>query len=97
MLQGIETGIISELSNGDFSRFRLEKTCQEFESIFLTHMLKTMRSAMAEEGYLGTSHERNMMHTLLDESLARGASQGGGIGIGRVLYEKLMAGQGQDP
>ena len=68
---------------------RLKKTCAEFESIFLTYMLKSSGGAIAEGGFLGNSHESQMVKSMFDENLAIGIAQNGGIGIGSMLYERL--------
>lgn len=69
---------------------RLRETCAEFESLFINHMLKTMDTPMAEDGILGESNAGYIIKSMFNENMAQGIARGGGIGIGKVLYESLM-------
>ena len=76
----------------------LKKTCAEFESIFLTYMLKSSGGSIAEGGFLGNSHESQMVKSMFDENLAIGIARNGGIGIGNMLYERLRdSGSNNEP
>ena len=68
---------------------RLKRTCAEFESIFITYMLKSMRSTIVEGGLLGNSNEKKLFNSMFDEKLALGIAKGGGIGLGKMLFEQL--------
>ena len=74
----------------DGSSSRLKSICAEFESIFMTYMLKSMRSAFVEEGIMGNSHETEIMNAMFDENLALEAAKGGGIGLGDILFDRLF-------
>ena len=76
-------------ANQEAASTRLKGICEEFESIFMTYMLKSMRTAMVEEGIMGNSHESKIMNAMFDENLALEVSKGGGIGLGKVLFERL--------
>jgi flagellar protein FlgJ len=76
-------------ANQDGASARLKGICTEFESIFMTYMLKSMRSAMVEEGIMGNSHESKIMNAMFDENLALEVANGGGIGLGNILFERL--------
>lgn len=89
-------------ANQDGTSARLKSICAEFESIFMTYMLKSMRSAMVEDGIMGNSHESKIMSSMFDENLALEVANGGGIGLGDVLFERLagesgMASQMDEP
>ena len=81
-------------ANQDAASARLKSICSEFESIFMTYMLKSMRSAMVEEGIMGNSHESKIMNSMFDENLALEVAHGGGIGLGDVLFERLKGASG---
>ena len=68
---------------------RLKRTCVEFESIFITYMLKSMRKTVVEDGLFGKSNESKIFKSMFDEKLALGIARGGGIGLGKMLFEKL--------
>ena len=77
-------------ANQDGTASRLKSICAEFESIFMTYMLKSMRSAFGEEGIMGNSHESKIMNAMFDENLALEAAKGGGVGLGDILFERLL-------
>lgn len=80
--------VSSGLSRGN-SQVGLEKACADFESIFLTHMLKSMKTAFAEDNLLGNSNESQIIRSLFEENLALGLAKGGGMGLGKILFESL--------
>lgn len=67
---------------------RLQRACQEFESLFLAHLVKTMRASTealgAEEGTAGSG----LMTEIVDEHLARALAKGGGVGLAQMLEAK---------
>ena len=69
---------------------KLRKAAQDFESVFLNHMLKTMRqSATSGPGMGGRSGER-MYRDLLDDELAKSIAKSGGLGLADVLVRDLV-------
>ena len=81
-------------TNQEAGPARLKSICAEFESIFMTYMLKSMRTAMVEEGIMGNNNESKIIHAMFDENLALEVAEGGGIGLGRVLFERLSQASG---
>ncbi|MEA3357912.1 MAG: rod-binding protein [Thermodesulfobacteriota bacterium] len=67
----------------------LKKACTEFESIFITHMLKAMDKTIDKGGLLGNSNENKMIKSMFNERLGNSIARSGGIGIGEILFEKL--------
>ncbi|MBW2000920.1 MAG: rod-binding protein [Deltaproteobacteria bacterium] len=76
-------------SHKDAWNNRLKKTCTEFESIFITYMLKSMRNTLVEDGLFGKTNEAKIVKSMFDEKLALGIARGGGISLGRMLFEEL--------
>lgn len=77
----------------DFSREaqstnKLKKATEEFEAIFVTQLLKSMRSislgANKEKGF-----GRDVMLQMADESVSRQLAKSGALGIGDILYKHL--------
>jgi flagellar protein FlgJ len=68
---------------------RLKKTCAEFESILITYMLKSMRNTVGEDGIFGNSNESKIFKSMFDEKLGLEIARGGGIGLGKMLFERL--------
>lgn len=89
MLKGITANQSLMGSHKDAGDNRLKRTCLEFESIFITYMLKSMRKTIDEDGLLGNSNEAKIFTSMFDEKLALEIARGGGIGLGKVLFEKL--------
>jgi peptidoglycan hydrolase FlgJ len=67
----------------------LKRTCDEFESVFIQYILKSMRKTVSEVGVLGKSNESEMVTAMFDENLAISIAHAGGIGLGEVLYQQL--------
>ena len=89
MLKPVATASIPTAVGKDISQERLKETCVEFESLFITYMLKSMRGAVAENGLIGDSNEGKIIQSMFDENLAQGVARGGGMGIAKVLFEYL--------
>ncbi len=68
---------------------RLEVTCKQFESIFVDMLMKNMRRTITDGGFAPKSHAREMFEGMLDEEIAKVASNGQGIGIAKMMYDQL--------
>jgi flagellar protein FlgJ len=68
---------------------RLKRACNDFEAIFVSYMLKSMRKTIFEDGLFGKSHESKIFKSMFDENLALGVSRSRGIGLGEMLFERL--------
>ncbi|MBS0373534.1 MAG: flagellar assembly peptidoglycan hydrolase FlgJ [Proteobacteria bacterium] len=77
----------------------LRAVAQQFESLFIGMMLKSMRDAKLGDG-LFDSHESRFYQDMFDQQLAQTLSQGRGLGIADLLVKSLTppvpppAGQG---
>lgn len=71
----------------------LMKTCQEFESLFVNMMMKSMRQATQtdddENALIEKSFGRGIFEDMRDEEISKKISQGGGIGIAKMMYKQL--------
>jgi soluble lytic murein transglycosylase-like protein len=77
-----------EVDNGkkaDFSR--LKKACEQFESLFIYYMLKTMRSASEKSSLFGDGLGADVYSQLFDEGLADKMAENGPFGIGDMLMK----------
>ncbi len=81
--------VLTGTADKDVSQRRLKGICAEFESIFITHMLKSMRKTVVETGLLGNTNESKIYQSMFDEKLAIQISRNGGIGLGEILFERL--------
>jgi len=89
MLKGITVSQSAIGLHKDVWNNRLEKACTEFESIFITYMLKSARNTLVEDGLFGKTNEAKIVKSMFDEKLALGIARGGGISLGRMLFEEL--------
>ena len=68
---------------------KLRKACQGFESIFLFHLLKAMRSTVPKDGLIESDLGNDIYTGMMDEELAKKISSGKGIGISNILYKEF--------
>ena len=73
----------------------LEDVAQQFESLFLQMMLKSMRDATMKSDLFG-SDQMDSYQSMADQQIALTLSQQGGMGLARVLVEQMQV-QGQVP
>jgi len=91
MLDGI--GVKPELSaesHKDVSSDELRKACTEFESIFITQILKARGVSLAGEGDLLNNNEGKIIKSMFDENLGVSIAKSGGIGLADLLMEKIQ-------
>ena len=89
MIEATATTQNNTIAPNDIRQAKLEKACSDFESIFITYMLKSMRTAVTEDGFLENSNESKIIRSMFDENLALGMSKGKGMGLGKMLFESL--------
>ncbi len=89
---------LQELKNIDDKEQALRKVSQQFESIFVSLMLKSMRDANAvfEQDSMFSSNETQFYRDMYDQQLALTMSHSGpgGIGVAEALYRQLSAKSG---
>jgi len=76
---------------------KLKKACEQFESLFVYYMLKTMRSASQESSLLGEGMGSEIFTQLFDEGLADKMAESGPFGIGDLLMKSYASRLGVDP
>jgi flagellar protein FlgJ len=89
MVKQVATGIELTELHKDSSQAKLKKTCAEFESIFITYMLKSMNTTIDDDPLLGNDNESKIIKCMFDENLAQEISRGGGMGLGNMLFESM--------
>jgi len=71
----------------------LRRACQEFEALFIAHLLKSMRRTVSLEAPLthgwGDSFSRDVYLSKMDEEVAAYVAKGPGIGVAEALYRQL--------
>lgn len=89
MIKSVATAPNVTAASNELYQAKLERACSEFESIFITYMLKSMRTAFSEDGLLGNNNESRIIRSMFDENLALGMARGEGMGLGKMLFESL--------
>lgn len=89
MLKGIPGELMSTHLPKDPRTARLKQTCAEFESLFINYMLKSMRSTVPGGDFFGDKNGGEIVRSMFDENLSKKIANGGGIGMGQVLFEQL--------
>jgi flagellar protein FlgJ len=68
----------------------LVKASQDFESIFLNYMLKSMRATVPKSSLFGEDTQADdIFNSMKDEELAKRMSQAGGIGLAKIMVKQL--------
>ena len=68
---------------------KIENAGEQFESMMLQEMLKSMWSTVPNQGMLSGSHEEEMFRDMLNEAVANTVSHGQGIGIKNVVVKDI--------
>jgi len=74
---------------------RLRKACKDFESIFISYILKNMRKTTEESGLFGEGLGGDIYQEIFDEKLAETMANSNQLKLGDLLYSrysKLVAG-----
>ncbi|RFA28557.1 hypothetical protein CAI21_11865 [Alkalilimnicola ehrlichii] len=78
------------------SRETLQQVAQQFESLFVQTMLKSMRSTSMGDTLFGSSQEEQY-RGLFDQQMSLQISQGQGLGLAPMIKRQLMENMGLEP
>jgi flagellar protein FlgJ len=68
---------------------KLQATCREMESLFLTYLLKEMRATVDKSGFISGGKAEEIFTSMLDVELSKRMSDAGGIGLSSLLFRQL--------
>ncbi len=68
---------------------KLRKAAKQFESLFTSYMLKSMRKSVPESGMFGDDFGGDMLEDMFDMEFANQMSKGNSFGVAEMLYHKL--------
>jgi Rod binding domain-containing protein len=74
---------------GGASPTTLREATQQFESLFISQLMKSMRATVPESHLMGSGEGQQLFREMLDQELAGRVAESGGIGIGEMLYRQL--------
>jgi murein DD-endopeptidase MepM/ murein hydrolase activator NlpD len=67
----------------------LKKVAQEFESLFISYLLKVMRETIEESGLTEGGFGKGIYTDLFDQEMSRSVAQTGGLGISDMIYRRM--------
>lgn len=70
---------------------KIKELSQEFESLLLYSLMKTMRATVPKNGLLH-SHAEDIFTSMLDEEMTKAAAkrEDGGLGLAQIMQQQLM-------
>lgn len=69
----------------------IRKAAREFESLFVSMMLKSMRETVGKDKLTGGGHGEEAYQSLLDQEYAKAAAENGSLGLARTIEKQLLA------
>jgi peptidoglycan hydrolase FlgJ len=69
----------------------LEKSCRDFEAIFVNLMLQQMRQTVPQDGLLDGGRAEEIYTSMMDDEVAKAVTQQRGMGLASMLYRQLSA------
>jgi flagellar protein FlgJ len=68
-----------------------KKVAKEFEAMFVSMMLKSMRETVGKDKLTGGGHGEEIYRSLLDQEYARAVAENGGLGLARTIEAQLLS------
>jgi flagellar protein FlgJ len=68
---------------------QLRKVSQDFESVFLSYMMKVGRDTTSKGSFWGHTQGEEIFTEMRDDELAKNMAKAGGIGLADLLVEQL--------
>lgn len=75
--------------DGERGKDDLKKAAQEFESYFISYMLKEMRKTIPADSLFGGGRGEEIYRSFQDEELAKSMVESGGIGLSDIIIRDL--------
>lgn len=69
----------------------LKTVSQNFESVFMQMLMKEMRNSVQKSNLMDNSKGMEFFESMYDEQLTQKLASAGGMGLGRMIYERLKA------
>lgn len=69
----------------------IKKVSKDFESIFIRMLLNEMHKSVEKSGLLGNSRAMEFFESMQDDQMSGQMASAGGLGIGKIIYQRLKA------
>jgi len=86
----VQTTNIKPWAKGN-AETKLKSACQEFEAFFINALLKSADKAKPKGGLFDDNKDSDMYSSMMNMEFAKSISQGGGMGLGDILFRQLQA------
>lgn len=70
---------------------KIQKACQDFESLFIHYMMKEMRQTVPQDQLFGGGQAESLYTNMLDAEVAKKISSQRGVGLAPMLYDQLIS------
>ena len=70
---------------------KLEQACKDFESLFVSQLMKQMRKTVPQDGLLDGGSAEKIYTEMLDTEMAKSISNHRGMGLAAMMYRQLAA------
>lgn len=73
----------------DKSKAEVKKAAREFEAMFASLMLKSMRSTVGKDPLTGGGQGEEIYRSLLDQEYANIMASGDGLGLAKIIEQQM--------
>ena len=88
---------VGQTAQQELSCRSLRQACQEFESVFIAYLMKSMRKTIPQTEFTGgessLGFSKDVYLSMMDEEIASVVAKGPGIGLAAALYRQLSQGK----
>ena len=71
------------------NEIQLRQSCKEMESLFVSQLLKEMRTTIPKSGLIDGGSAEDIYTSMLDEQYSKEIAQNGSLGLAESLYRQL--------
>lgn len=89
IINKLSASIIESKNKGN-DDIKMREVCQEFESVFVSYLLQSMRKTVQNNAE-GDGFSREVYTSMMDEEIAKIVAKGPGIGLADTLYRQLSS------
>jgi flagellar protein FlgJ len=90
----IENGLVTSLEKRNYKGMdekKIKETSQEFESLFIEQLFKSMRNTVPKDEWLNGGLKQDIFEDMLYSEYSKLISRSGGIGLGDMVYKFLLS------
>jgi flagellar protein FlgJ len=69
---------------------KLKKACEDFEALFINQLMQSMRRTVLKSKFLEDAPGKEVYQSLFDRELSKKMAQKGALGVGKIIYQKVL-------